>query len=245
MGTWTTKLRVTAAGVAVMAAIAAAPAYAAETNGHKSSKKEAIGVGSGAVIGALAGGPVGAIAGAMAGAWLGDKLHRESTGRKQALVDLEQSEQRNGQLAANVSALDASLADERARSTNLAQLLERVHELETDFAFRTEDSSLTPVAAEKLQRLGTLLAGMPETQVRVSGFADPRGTESYNLALSERRAEAVRAELAKAGVPSERLIVEAHGETNATSVDGDMDAQALERRVTVRVERGGIAVAVR
>lgn len=245
MGTWTTKLRVTAAGVAVMAAIVAAPAYAAESGGHKSSKKEAIGVGSGAVIGALAGGPVGAIAGAMAGAWLGDKMHRESTGRKQALADLAQSEQRNGQLAANVAALDASLVDERARSANLTLLLDRVHELETDFAFRTEDSALTSAAAERLQRLGTLLAGMPETQVRVSGFTDPRGTEGYNLALSERRAEAVRAELAKAGVPAERLIVEAHGETTATSVDGDMDAQALERRVTVRVERGGIAVAVR
>lgn len=245
MGTWTTRLRVTAASVAVMAAIAAAPAYAAESSGHKSSKKEAIGVGSGVVIGALAGGPVGAIAGAMAGAWLGDKLHRESTGRKEALADLAQSERFNAQLAANVAALDGSLAAERARSADLALLLDRVHELETDFAFRTEDASLTPAAADKLQRLGTLLAGMPETQVRVSGFADPRGTESYNLALSERRAEAVRAELAKAGVPPERLILEAHGETNATSVEGDMDAQALERRVTVRVERGGIAVAVR
>ncbi len=245
MGTWTTKLRVTAAGVAVMAAIAAAPAYAAESGGHKSSKKEAIGVGSGVVIGALAGGPVGAIVGAAAGAWLGDKLHRESTGRRQALADLAQSEQRNEKLSANVSVLDASLADERSRSANLAVLLDRVHELETDVAFRTEDSSLTPAAAEKLQRLGTLLAGMPETQVRVSGFTDPRGTEGYNLALSERRAETVRAELAKAGVPVERLILEAHGEIGATSVDGDMDAQALERRVTVRVERGGIAVAVR
>jgi outer membrane protein OmpA-like peptidoglycan-associated protein len=245
MGTWTTKLRVTAAGVAVMAAIAAAPAYAAESGGHKSSKKEAIGVGSGVVIGALAGGPVGAIVGAAAGAWLGDKLHRESTGRRQALADLAQSEQRNEKLSANVAVLDASLADERARSANLAVLLDRVHELETDVAFRTEDSSLTPAAAEKLQRLGTLLAGMPETQVRVSGFTDPRGTEGYNLALSERRAETVRAELAKAGVPVERLILEAHGEIGATSVDGDMDAQALERRVTVRVERGGIAVAVR
>ena len=245
MGTWTTRLRVTAAGLAVMAAITAGPAFAAESNGHKSSKKEAIGVGSGLVIGALAGGPVGAIAGAAAGAWLGDKLHRESTGRKQALADLAQSERRNEKLAANVAALDASLTGERSRSADLALLLDRVHELETDVAFRTEDSSLTPAAAEKLQRLGTLLAGMPATQVRVSGFADPRGTEDYNLALSERRAEAVRAELAKAGVPVERLIVEAHGETSATSAEDDMDAQALERRVTVRVERGGIAVAVR
>jgi outer membrane protein OmpA-like peptidoglycan-associated protein len=245
MGTWTTKLRVTAAGVAVMAAIAAAPACAAEDGGHKSSKKEAIGVGSGVLIGALAGGPVGAIVGAAAGAWLGDKLHRESIGRKQALADLEETRQRSERLAANVTALDGMLANERARSADLSTLLDRVHELETDFAFRTEDASLTPAAAEKLQRLGTLLAGMPATQVRVSGFADPRGTENYNLELSERRAEAVRAELAKAGVPVERLIVEAHGETGATSVDGDMDTQALERRVTVRVERGGIAVAVR
>jgi outer membrane protein OmpA-like peptidoglycan-associated protein len=239
MGTWTTKLRVTAAGAAVIATIATAPAFARDGEApHKSSKQEAIGVASGVVLGALAGGPFGAIAGATAGAWLGDKLHRESSGRKQVLEERQR-------LAANVAALDASLAAERARTGNLAALLERVHELETDVAFRTEDASLTPGAAEKLQRLGTLLAGMPETQVRVAGFTDPRGTEGYNLALSERRAEAVRAELAKAGIPAERLILEAHGETAATSGEGDIDAQALERRVMVRVERGGIAVAVR
>ncbi|HKZ73635.1 MAG TPA: OmpA family protein, partial [Steroidobacteraceae bacterium] len=177
------------------------------------------------------------------GAWLGDRFHQESSGRKAATTQLEASRVRNVQLAERMGMLDASLAGERARATELASLLDRVHELETDIAFRTEDATVSPESAMRLHRLGTLLAAMPDTRVRISGFADPRGAESFNLALSGRRAAAVGSELEKAGLPSDRLIVEAHGESSASSTEGDADAQALERRVTVRVERAQLAVA--
>jgi outer membrane protein OmpA-like peptidoglycan-associated protein len=43
--------------------------------------------------------------------------------------------------------------------------------------------------------------------------------------------------LASAGVSPDRLIVEAHGKSEATSSDGDTDGYAFDRRVTVRIER--------
>ena len=45
--------------------------------------------------------------------------------------------------------------------------------------------------------------------------------------------------LSSAGVPSERIAIEAHGKAESTSTAGDLDAYALERRVTVRVELPG------
>jgi outer membrane protein OmpA-like peptidoglycan-associated protein len=51
-----------------------------------------------------------------------------------------------------------------------------------------------------------------------------------------RRARRVAEVLSAAGVPEERILVEAHGKVEAAAADGDLDAYALERRVTVRVE---------
>ncbi|MDH3777818.1 MAG: DUF456 domain-containing protein, partial [Gammaproteobacteria bacterium] len=62
--------------IAITAAVAilfAVPSQAA----NKSSKEEAIGVGSGALVGAIAGGPVGLIIGAAIGAKVGDTMHQK------------------------------------------------------------------------------------------------------------------------------------------------------------------------
>jgi outer membrane protein OmpA-like peptidoglycan-associated protein len=75
-----------------------------------------------------------------------------------------------------------------------------------------------------------------QVKVRVAGYADPRGSEELNAALSERRADAVAAVLSQAGVDAGRIIVEAHGKAESTSAEGDLDGYAFERRVTVRIE---------
>jgi outer membrane protein OmpA-like peptidoglycan-associated protein len=84
-------------------------------------------------------------------------------------------------------------------------------------------------------KLGALAAALPDAKVRVSGYADPRGSTAVNEALSKRRADAVAAVLASAGVPPDRLIVETHGKAEATGTD--TDGYAFDRRVTVRIER--------
>jgi outer membrane protein OmpA-like peptidoglycan-associated protein len=77
---------------------------------------------------------------------------------------------------------------------------------------------------------------MPQAHVRVAGYADPRGSDAYNDELSLRRAQSVAAVLSGAGVPAERIMIEAHGKTESASLTGDLDAYALDRRVTVRLE---------
>ena len=90
------------------------------------------------------------------------------------------------------------------------------------------------------RKLGALVADLKDVRVRVSGFADSRGDDALNLSLSQERAEMVARELEKAGVPKERLVVEAMGERFA-STESTADDQAFERCVEIRFESGDFA----
>ena len=68
-------------------------------------------------------------------------------------------------------------------------------------------------------------------------IADSRGDDALNLSLSQERAEMVARELEKAGVPKERMIIEAMGERFASS-EAAADDQAFERCVEIRFESG-------
>jgi outer membrane protein OmpA-like peptidoglycan-associated protein len=236
MNTLTTKLRVHTLGLTLAAACAAALPVHAE---QRASKHENIGVATGFTVGAAAGGPIGAIFGAAAGAWMGDRYHKQSTERAALAADLNRSETERTLLARNVTELNGSLVQAKARGDQLDQTISHTDELETDVGFRTNDASINAQAMSPLLKLGALAAVMPDAKVRVSGYADPRGTDKVNDALSKRRAEAVAAVLANAGVKADRLIIEAHGKSESTSTDGDLDGYAFDRRVTVRLERSG------
>jgi outer membrane protein OmpA-like peptidoglycan-associated protein len=229
-----------------VACVTALPVHAEETVTiqHTTSKQETIGVVSGLAIGAAAGGPIGAIVGAAAGGWLGDRYHKQAVARKELTAGLDKSEQDRTRLAQNVTELNGTLAHEQERGEQLDLALQHANELQTDVTFRTNDDSIRTQAMSPLMTLGALAASLPDAKVRVSGYADPRGSVAVNEALSKRRAEAVAAVLTSAGVSPDRLIVEAHGKSAAMSAEGDTDGYAFDRRVTVRIERtSGEAVA--
>lgn len=70
-----------------------------------------------------------------------------------------------------------------------------------------------------LSRTATVLDGYyPESLVTIEGFADPAGTEAYNLALGQRRAEAVRDYLAELGIAPQRLRSISYGEASERQV---------------------------
>ena len=226
MGTGYRRLRAPAfAGIAVAVA-AALPVQAAE---HKSaSKQENIGVLTGLAVGAAAGGPIGAVVGAAAGAWIGDRYHKQAVANQELTSNLDKSEVERVHLA-------TSLSESTAERARLADLAARSSDLATDIGFRTDDASLTDESVVRLKKLGALASAVPGAKVRVAGYADPRGAEAYNLALSQRRADAVAAILKDAGLGADRMVVEAHG-AEATCAEGDLDGYAFERRVTVRIE---------
>jgi outer membrane protein OmpA-like peptidoglycan-associated protein len=113
-------------------------------------------------------------------------------------------------------------------------------ELAGDVLFALDRADLSPAAQDRLQRVaGQIAAGSAAGAIRVHGHTDDQGSDAYNDDLSRRRAEAVRAELARlitgAGATIEAI---GHGERQPrvpNIVDGRPDERnrAENRRVEI------------
>ena len=69
-----------------------------------------------------------------------------------------------------------------------------------------------------------------DVTILIAGHCDERGTIEYNLALGEKRANAVRDYLISLGVPARQLRVTSYGENKPFAKGSDEDAWALNRR---------------
>jgi len=215
------------ATIAVATAFAAQPAAAAQP-----SKQENIGLGAGALVGAAAGGPIGFVIGAAVGAKLGDTLHR----RDEQIAHLEQSLDVAGHRAIgledDVARLNATIAE--LRNVARPELIDLMQAgIAMDLLFRTNEAVLADTTGERLAELGSMLATMPDIQVRLDGFADERGDADYNQALSESRVNHIRDRLIASGIDAYRISTTAHGESPA--IEQTADSYALERRVSVKL----------
>ncbi len=77
------------------------------------------------------------------------------------------------------------------------------------FAF--DSSTVRPAEKSKIAKVADNLKANPKSAVEVDGHCDERGTEEYNRALGERRALAVREELARLGVEATRVVTKTFG----------------------------------
>ncbi len=78
------------------------------------------------------------------------------------------------------------------------------------------------------------LAAHPDTIVTLEGHTDERGSREYNLALGERRANAVRRQLVLLGASAGQIRVVSYGEERPVAEGHDEEAWALNRRVEIR-----------
>jgi len=82
-----------------------------------------------------------------------------------------------------------------------------------------------------LQSNANLVQQSPAGTVVVEGNCDERGSEEYNLALGEKRAESVKSYLVDLGVPSGRLYTVSFGESKPAVMGHDETAWRYNRRV--------------
>jgi outer membrane protein OmpA-like peptidoglycan-associated protein len=76
------------------------------------------------------------------------------------------------------------------------------------------------------------LKAHPNVRIYVAGYADARGGVLYNVALAQRRADAVKAALVKMGVPDDRIVVAAGwGEMFGACIEDTDACHAKNRRV--------------
>jgi peptidoglycan-associated lipoprotein len=101
------------------------------------------------------------------------------------------------------------------------------------FAF--DRSDITPEAQQILERQADWLRRYPNVTVTIEGHCDERGTREYNLALGERRAQAVKNVLVAMGIPASRISTISYGKERPAVVGSTEEAYAQNRRAVTTV----------
>ena len=102
-------------------------------------------------------------------------------------------------------------------------------------AFGSGQAQLTANAAASVRALGVYLTAMGAGSVQVVGHTDSQGEAEANRALSQRRAEAVKAGLAEAGVGRGRISADGQGEDAPVADNMTAPGRAKNRRVEIVV----------
>jgi len=101
--------------------------------------------------------------------------------------------------------------------------------------FPSNSSTITPeLIRPAVLRLVHYLKQHPDKKAKIQGHADARGTEEYNQALSERRAEFMMAEVIRAGIAPQRLSSVGFGETQPIGDNNSPLGQQKNRRVEAK-----------
>jgi peptidoglycan-associated lipoprotein len=116
-------------------------------------------------------------------------------------------------------------------------------EVLTEIVFFEYDSDqIGSEAEDKLRLKAAVLAANPNVRLRIEGHADQRGSTEYNLALGQRRAEAVRAFMANYGIDPDRFTTVSFGKERPL-VEGDAeDSWSRNRRAEFGIIGGQVTV---
>ena len=104
--------------------------------------------------------------------------------------------------------------------------------------FDLDNSEITQKSASTLKRQAAFLQKYQNLTIVVQGHCDERGTREYNLALGERRANAVREHLISLGVAAGRIETLSYGKERPAVVGSNESAWKQNRR-SVTLLRGG------
>ncbi|MFZ7128003.1 MAG: peptidoglycan-associated lipoprotein Pal [Desulfobacterales bacterium] len=99
-----------------------------------------------------------------------------------------------------------------------------------DIFFEFDSSGLTPDAQEILKEKADWLKRNPEATVAIEGHCDSRGTNEYNIALGERRAEGVKNFMMSLGINGGRMRTISYGEERPVVAGETEDAWSRNRR---------------
>jgi peptidoglycan-associated lipoprotein len=105
--------------------------------------------------------------------------------------------------------------------------------------FALNSSEISAEGQQILQRQASWLQHYPNVTVTIAGHCDERGTREYNLALGERRANAVKSVLIAAGIPASRIQTISYGKERPIVPGSTEEAYAQNRVVVTQVNQPG------
>jgi len=182
------------------------------SNMNKTQKGAVIGTAGGAAAGAVIGKAagntalgaiIGAAVGGGAGAVIGHQMDKQAEEMKQSIPEAKV---------------------ERVGEGIVVEFTEKIL-----FAFNKSDLSVA--AMSNLDKAINVFKKYPNTNIEVQGHTDSKGSENYNMRLSNERAVNVKNYLQRNGVASSRLTVKAFGESAPKYDNNTEEGQAQNRRV--------------
>ncbi|MFO7713449.1 peptidoglycan-associated lipoprotein Pal [Desulfosarcina sp.] len=108
--------------------------------------------------------------------------------------------------------------------------------LNENIYFGFDDATLDGQAQEVLKQKAMWLRDNPDANIVIEGHCDERGTNAYNLALGERRAESAKMFLINLGVSDARLNTISYGEEKPVAMGSNEEAWAKNRRAVFVIE---------
>lgn len=97
--------------------------------------------------------------------------------------------------------------------------------------FPFDSAKIIPEEAPKVTEFATFMKESPAYKTDLLGYTDSVGTDAYNQKLSEKRAAAVKAQLEKEGVTSDRVSASGKGEADPVATNKTKEGRWLNRRV--------------
>ena len=119
--------------------------------------------------------------------------------------------------------------------SDLDEALKALHDVSVFFEF--DSSTLTKDAEEKLATVAGILNKHPDLKLRIEGNADERGSEQYNLALGQRRADTAKKYLDRLGVKPEQIAAISFGAEKPKATGHDEDSWKQNRRDDVNAQK--------
>lgn len=188
-----------------------------KTNLNKTEKGAIIGTSSGAVLGGMLGNEknntvLGAILGATVGGAVGVVIGNKMDKQAKKIQDE----------IGNVARVER--VGEGIKLTFDSQLL-----------FEFDKASLRESYKDDLWRLANSLKQYPDTDLLIVGHTDNMGSESFNEALSKKRAKSVSDELTSTGISKNRIKIKGNGETQPSETNETALGRSQNRRVEIAI----------
>jgi len=158
--------------------------------------------------GALIGAGAGLAVGGLSGAAIGRYMDKQEAEMRQALADVESVSIQRDQ---DILALS----------------------FKSDFSFGFDSAIIKSGAEDEIARVAAVLIKYPQTNISIEGHTDSKGAEEYNMNLSTRRAEAVKASLIGRGLTSSRLRTIGFGESKPVATNDTEAGRQQNRRVRI------------
>lgn len=101
--------------------------------------------------------------------------------------------------------------------------------------FASGSAAITDANAGEVDNLASVMSAYPNVKVEVQGYTDSQGNDDNNKALSQKRADAVKARLLVKGIGAGRVNAVGYGEASPVATNDTADGRAQNRRIEVKI----------